>query len=184
MSFFRIRENGDLKTQGNKTEKIKTYTSIEQIMKDIEAIKIASKDEKKDKTIDMIYKLVILYRGYNPEDNDTKTKNSNATTIFKNVSNDIWDAINDGIEQLKEEFSEEELLKTSKKNRKDMYILNLLYGGIDAGSMISLFHEKKSFDIEYELSNDCTYESLDKNTLDVMEISAKNYLRGKELLKK
>jgi len=171
MSFFRIEEKNNLKTNGLKPKRIKTYSSIEEIIEDVETIKLSPKEEGKDIIIDMIYKLLILYRGYNLEIDDVNN-------ISKNVSNTVWDAIEDVVKQLKENFSEEELLKKAKKSRKDMYIDNFLYGD-NIGTMISLFYERTSFDSEYELANDCTYEPMEIYTCYKLEESAKKYLQSK-----
>ena len=188
MSFFKIKENGNLKTKTVKPEIIKTYTSIEEIMKDIENIKLSSKEEAKDKMIDMIYKLLILYRGFYLEkysgEYDPKKGGFEGKVIFKNVSSNVWNTINDEVEQLKEDFSEEELLKKSKKSKKDMYILNFLYGDLDVGLIISLLHERTSFDVEYEIANNCKSEPLDKYNLIAIEKSAKKYLNEKPFIKK
>ena len=187
MSFFRIEEKNNLKTISEKPKKIKTYTSIEEIMNDVEAIKTLPEVDSKDKIIDMIYKLIILYRGYRVElptgEYDPKYGGYLVKIITKDISDDAWDAIDDVVGQLKDDFSEEELFKRAKRHRKDMYIGNFLYGD-DIGTMISLFYESTSFDSEYEIANSCTYEYMEKDTCDKMEKSAKEYLVGKSFIKK
>ena len=103
--------------------------------------------------------------------------------ISKTVSNNVWDIINYEVEQLKEDFPEKELLKKATKSKKDMYLLNFLYGDLDVGAVISLFYERTRFDTEYEISNNCIYEPMDKYALIAMEKSAKQYLKEKQIKK-
>ncbi len=164
MSFFTIEKNNNLKTQTPKEKEIRTYSSIEEIIKDIELIKLSQKEMGKDIIIDMIYKLLILHSSY----------------LSQNPSNNIWEAIYNITSQLKEEFPEEEIFKKSHKNRKDMYIGNFLYSG-DTETMLNLFQEKTTFTMEYELSNNCKSETIEENAIYEMEQSAKRYLQDKKI---
>lgn len=187
MSFFRISEKDNLNTISEKPKKIKTYTSIEEIMNDVEIIKTLPEVEAKDKIIDMIYKLIILYRGYRLEEPtgeyDQELGGYLVKIITRDISDDAWDAIDDVVGQLKDDFSEEELFKRAKRHRKDMYIGNFLYTD-DIGTAITLFYEKTSFDSEYEIANSCTYEFMEKDTCDKFEESVRNYQKEKPFIKK
>ncbi len=184
MSIFRTEEKNNLKTYGLKPEKIKPYSSMEEIIKEVEDIRLLEKDAEKDKIIDMIYKLLILFQGYYNEtysDDYDPTYGYKVKIDSKRISSDAWDAIEDIVEQLKDDFTEIELFKRAKKSRKDMYIGNFLFGH-SIGLMISLFHERTSFESEYELANNCTYESLEMSTIDKIEESAKQYLKAKPFI--
>lgn len=179
MGILKRRGETALRTQGVKPNRIKSYNSIEEIIKDVEFIKVASKEEGTDRLIDMIYKLCILYQGCHVT---VELDNGVIADYSKYISKEVWDAINDMLGQLKEDFPEEKMFKNCRSNPKNMYIGNFLYvneENVYAG--ISLLEERTGFSGEYEIGNKCRRELLDEETCVKLEKSAKKYLQAKKV---